>query len=348
MTGRVSKAPTLTVVARGAGVSVPTVSKVLRGRTDVAAETRERVMRVLDELGYPRRRSPADRVRVGAALVDVVLHELDTAWSSALVNAIEAEAQCRELGIVVSALSRHTPRTTPSRQWLDGIAARGSCGVLGVQVDFTDAQVRYLREHEIPHVVIDPYHEPGATIPTVRVRNRDAERAATQHLIDLGHRRIAMVAGKPRSLSSQQRLAGYQAALTVAGFPVDAELLQYGDFRLSGGRQAMHELLTLPVPPTAVVFASDKMALGGYLAAADLGVRIPHDVSVVGYDDTFEAAVARPALTSVRQPFEAMASAGFDVLTTVPSQPSVIECDARLVVRASTGHCLRQGTLTVV
>jgi DNA-binding LacI/PurR family transcriptional regulator len=105
----------------------------------------------------------------------------------------------------------------------------------------------------------------------------------------------------------------------------------------------MHELLTLPVPPTAVVFASDKMALGGYLAAADLGVRIPHDISVVGYDDTFEAAVARPALTSVRQPFEAMARAGFDILTTVPSQPSLIECDARLVVRASTGHCRRQG-----
>ncbi|WP_345215570.1 LacI family DNA-binding transcriptional regulator [Georgenia halophila] len=335
MTSRSSNAPTLAVVARAAGVSVPTVSKVLRGRADVAASTRDRVTMALDRLGYPRHTSLIEVAPAGSVLIDVVTHELNTAWAAALLTAVERQARERGFSIVVTALSQRKPSSTPSRQWLNQVAARGSRGVLGLLVSFTEPQVDFLARHGLPCVVVDPYRIPVPGVRSVRLRNVKAERDATTHLLELGHSRIGVVHGKPGALPSQERLDGYVAAMAAAGSPLDPALVRGGGFQVEGGKRAMAELLALPDPPSAVVFASDRMALGGYQAAADLGFRIPDDVSIVGFDDTPEAALAQPPLTSVRQPADTMARAGLNLLEgTVTAQE--IRCDAALVYRSST------------
>jgi len=337
MTGRIQARQTLAVVAREAGVSVPTVSKVLRERADVAPATRARVRAVLDQMGYPREVSAARRAKLGTALVDVLIHELDTAWSSLMVASVERQARAHGLGMVVNALESAAGRYVAPRQWLDQVAARGTCGVLGVVVDFSTAQVDYLTGLGVPCVVVDPAVAADERVLTVHAGNRQGERQAAEHLLHLGHRRIAVVAGHRGMLAADERLAGYFDALDDAGIAVPPEYVRWGGFSFHESEQAMAELLALPVPPTAVLFASDKGALAGYCAVAAAGLRVPDDVSVVGFDDVITAASAIPPLTTVRQPIDRMVAAALDAIVDGwPADRRRTEFPAELVVRAST------------
>jgi DNA-binding LacI/PurR family transcriptional regulator len=339
MTGRIQSRSTLAVVAREAGVSVPTVSKVLRARADVAPATRARVRETLDRLGYPREVAAARSAKLNAALADVLVHELDTAWSSMLLASLEQEARAHNLSIVVNAVQHRNPRPVPSRQWLDQIAARGTCGAVGVLVDFSATQVEYLAAEGIPCVIIDPPVPAHERVVTIHATNRESERRATEHLVSLGHRRIATVAGDLHVLPAQERLAGFHDAITAAGLTVPSGYVKTGGFSFEESELAMRELLALPQPPTAVVFASDKGALGGYSAAAAAGLRIPDDISVVGFDDTTPAASAIPPLTTVRQPVSQMVRYAISTIVGPPaSRPcgARVEYPADLVVRAST------------
>jgi DNA-binding LacI/PurR family transcriptional regulator len=336
MTGKVQSRSTLAVAARQAGVSVPTVSKVLRARADVAPATRARVREVLDRLGYPRDVVAARSMKLNAALADVLVHELDTAWSSMMLTSLEREARAHGLSIVVNAVQRRSPWPVAPRQWLDQIAARGTCGAIGVLIDFSTTQVKYLAAQGIPCVVIDPPVPAQAPVITIHTTNRESERRATEHLLRLGHRRVAVVAGNLRVLPAQQRLAGFHDAITAAGLSVPSEYVRTGGFSFEESKRAMHELLALPSPPTAVVFASDKGALGGYAAAAATRLLIPDDVSIVGFDDASLATSAIPALTTVRQPVTQMVRFAIDAIMGAPAAASRAEYPAELVVRAST------------
>ncbi|MEO3755377.1 LacI family DNA-binding transcriptional regulator [Streptomyces sp. B6B3] len=304
--------PTLAVIAREAGVSVPTASKVANGREDVAPETRRRVTEVLDRLGYVRR--PRFAVNRPPALIDLVVHRLDSTWSGAVLHGVEEAAHEAGLGVVVSAALTRARGGRAERGWLDKLCARGSGGVLFNLAELHPTQYAWLDQHQIPYVMIDPVLDPPPGVPSVGATNWQGGVSAAEHLIGLGHRRIAVIGGYRRKLCSTARVAGYRSAMSAAGLPVPPEYVRYGGFTEQGAARQAAELLALPEPPTAVFACSDPMALGVYEAVRERGLRIPEDVSVVGFDDLPQARWASPTLTTVRQPLSEMAAAALRLL----------------------------------
>ncbi|MER5750535.1 LacI family DNA-binding transcriptional regulator [Streptomyces sp. NPDC002088] len=335
----VTAGPTLAVVAREAGVSVPTASKVVNGREDVAPETRRRVTEALDRLGYVRR-PRFDTVRT-PRLVDLVVHSLDSSWSGAVLHGVEEAAHDAGLDVIVSAAGPSRTRSGhPQRGWLDKLSARGSAGVLFNLAELTESQYAWLDQHRIPYVMIDPVLEPPPGVVSVGAANWQGGVTATEHLLSLGHERIAVIAGPRHKLCSSARVAGYRSALASAGLRQRPEYLRYADFDEATGLLRMRELLDLPEPPTAVFVCSDSMALGAYEALAERGLKVPYDISVVGFDDLPEARWATPPLTTVRQPLAEMAATALRLLVRMMDghrpEGTRTELSTRLVERAST------------
>ncbi|ELP67930.1 periplasmic binding protein and sugar binding domain of the LacI family protein [Streptomyces turgidiscabies Car8] len=336
--GAAPTGPTLAVVAREAGVSVPTASKVVNGREDVAPETRRRVTEVLDRLGYVRR--PRFDASKSPGLVDLVVHSLDSSWSGAVLHGVEEAAHDAGLEMVVSAGLTRTRGGRPERGWLDKLTTRGSSGVLFNLAELTPSQYAWLDQHHIPFVMIDPVLEPPPGVVSVGAANWHGGVSAADHLLALGHERIAVIAGYRRKMCSSARVAGYRSALANAGVRQRPEYVRYGSFDETVAHRRMLELLDLPEPPTAVFVCSDKMALGVYKALAERELKVPEDVSVVGFDDLAEARWVSPALTTVRQPLAEMAATALRLLVRMMAgerpEGTRTELSTRLVERGST------------
>ncbi|GGX51895.1 LacI family DNA-binding transcriptional regulator [Streptomyces fructofermentans] len=332
--------PTLAVVARAAGVSVPTASKVVNGREDVAPETRRRVMEALDRLGYVRR-PRFDAVRP-PGLVDLVVQSLESSWSGAVLRGVEEAAHDAGLEVVVSAGgTARPPAGRGERGWLDKLSARGSSGVLLHLAGLSPSQYAWLEQQRIPFVLIDPLLEPPPGAVSVGAADWHGGVIATEHLLALGHERVAVIAGHRRRTCGGARVAGYRSALAAAGLRHRPEYLRHGGYDEAAAHRRMLELLDLPEPPTAVFACSDRMALGAIGAAAGRGLSVPDDISVVGFGDLPEARWAAPALTTVRLPLAEMAATALRLLVRMMAgeQPegTRTELSTRLVVRASTG-----------
>jgi DNA-binding LacI/PurR family transcriptional regulator len=322
-------------VAREAGVSVPTASKVVNGREDVAPETRRRVTEALDRLGYVRR--PRFDATKAPRLVDLVVHSLESSWSGAVLHGAEEAAHDAGLEVVVSAALTRSRAGRPERGWLDKLVARGSSGVLFNLAELSASQYAWLEQHRIPFVMIDPVQEPPEGVVSVGAANWQGGLTATEHLLALGHERIAVVAGSRRTMCNSARVAGYRSALASAGIRQRPEYVRYAGFDEARARRRMLELLDLPEPPTAVFVCSDGMALGVYEALGARGLRVPDDMSVVGFDDLPEARWASPALTTVRQPLSEMAATALrSLLDGHRPESTRTELSTRLVRRAST------------
>jgi LacI family transcriptional regulator len=325
---------TITAIAQEAGVSVPTVSRVLNGRSDVAPQTRERIEKLLDQRGY-RRRQP--RPRETAGLIDLVFNDLDSPWAVEIIRGVEEVTHAAGIGTVVSAIHR---RSAPTRQWLSNLRARSTDGVILVLSDLEPPLAAELRRLDAPIVAVDPAGTPSLDIPTVGATNWAGGLSATEHLVSLGHRRIGLIAGPRRLLCSRARLDGYRAGLESAGIGVADELIRLGDFYHESGFKGATALLDLPDPPTAIFASSDQMAFGVYEAVRQRGLRVPDDVSVVGFDDLPEARWASPPLTTVRQPLAEMGVvAARTVLALVQGQDldsRRVELATELVARVST------------
>jgi LacI family transcriptional regulator len=325
---------TIAAIADAAGVSVPTVSRVLNGRTDVSSETRERVEQLLREQGYRRRNS---RQPGRAQLIDLVFNDLDSPWAVELIRGVEDIAHAAGVGTVVSAVHQEV---TATRQWLANLRTRTSDGVIFVMSDVNSPVLAQMHRLHIPAVVIDPANGAGADVPTVGATNWAGGLSATEHLIALGHRRIGLVAGPRDLLCSRARLDGYRAALDAAGLAVDDTLIVPGDFQHESGYAAGGRLLDLEEPPTAVFAASDQMALGVYEAARRRGLQVPTDLSVVGFDDLPEVRWSSPPLTTVRQPLAEMGGlAARTILRRARGetlQAPRVELATELVIRDST------------
>ncbi|AYN38775.1 LacI family DNA-binding transcriptional regulator [Streptomyces dangxiongensis] len=334
----VAAGPTLAVVAREAGVSVPTASKVVNGREDVAPETRRRVTEALDRLGYVRR--PRFGAAKAPALVDLLLHSVESSSSGAVLRGVEAAAYAAGLEVVVSAGPARTRGGRPERGWLDRLAVRGSSGALLHLAELSAAQYAWLEHHRVPYVLIDPAHEPPAGVVSVGATDRRGGVSATGHLLALGHERIAVITGHPGTVAGDARVAGHVSALSSAGIRHRAEYLPHAGLDEATVRLRTHELLDLPEPPTAVSVSSDRMALGVYAALAERGLRVPDDVSVVGFGDLPEARWAAPALTTVRRPLAEMAATALRLLVRMMDgerpEGTRTELPTRLVLRAST------------
>lgn len=327
---------TITVIAREAGVSVPTVSRVLNGRSDVAPETRERVEELLRHHGYRRR---GTRAAHRAGLLDLLFPDLDSPWALEIIRGVEDVGHAAGVGTVVSAIHRES---TSTRQWLQNLRARASDGVIVVTSHLTSPVHAQLRRLNVPVVVVDPAGAPATDVPTIGATNWSGGLAATEHLLALGHRRIGLVAGPPHLLCSRARLDGYRAALERAGAPLDDRLVQPGDFYHASGFAAGTALLELDDPPTAIFAASDQMAFGVYEAIRRRGLRVGDDVSVVGFDDLPEARWASPPLTTVRQPLVEMGRLAARTVLRLSQGEEVesprVELATELVVRDSSAQ----------
>jgi LacI family transcriptional regulator len=291
---------TINTIALEAGVSVPTVSRVLNGRSDVSPRTRERVEQLLQQHGYRRRVS---RQSGRANLIDLVFNDLDSPWAVELIRGVEDVTHAAGVGTVVSAVHR---RSVATKQWLQNLRSRASDGVIFVTSELTPPVYSELHRLGIPVVVVDPAGGATMDVPTIGATNWAGGLTATEHLVSLGHRRIGFIAGPKRLLCSRARLDGYRAALEAVGVSVDDNLIQQGDFRHESGFTGAGALLDLPGPPTAIFASSDTMALGAYEAARLRGVRIPGDLSIVGFDDLPESRWSSPPLTTIRQPLSEM------------------------------------------
>ncbi|MBO3749985.1 LacI family DNA-binding transcriptional regulator [Streptosporangiaceae bacterium NEAU-GS5] len=325
--------PTIAQLAELAGVSMATVSKVVNGRSQVAPETRAMIEGLIREHGYRRQR----RRITPAAAVEVVFHELAGDYPVEIIRGAGQVVRDHHMALMVSELQG---RHTPGSDWIEDLLRRRPAGVITVFSGLTPDQRERLAHREIALVVLDPTGEPGRGVPSVGAGNWNGGLAAAHHLLDLGHRRIAIITGSADAMSSRARLDGYRAALDTAGVPVDPALICQGDFQIEDGLTHTRRLLALPDPPTAIFACNDGEAIGVYRAAHELGVRIPDDLSVVGFDDMPPVRWLIPPLTTVRQPLSEMAAAATAMLITLingePLAQNRIEFATELVVRSST------------
>ncbi len=327
---------TLAQIAAEASVSLATVSKVLNGRTDVAPATRVRVERLLHDYGYLRRASGAG---VGVArMIELVFHELESEWAIEIIRGVERVTQ--QVGISLI-LTESGDRHSPGTAWIDGVLRRRPIGVILVFSDLAAVEKHKLRSRGVNFVVVDPADEPEPDVASIGSANWAGGLAAAQHLIELGHRRIGMISGPEDMLCAVARVDGYRSALERAGIGFDPELLRAGDFHVEGGRRAAEQLLDLAQPPTAIFAGSDLQALGVYEAARPRGIRIPDDLSVVGYDDLRIARWVGPPLTTIRQPLLEMAETAARLLIRMAEDPDApvnhrIDLATSLVIREST------------
>lgn len=328
--------PTLAEIAGEAGVSVSTVSKVINGHLDVAAETRRQVERLLEHHRYQQRRH---RERRPVGLIDLVFLDLGSPWAMEILTGVEEVTHDAGFGVVVSAV-HDRKRSRPGRKWLDNIQARRSDGVVLVLSELSSQQQEQLDALGVPVVLVDPVGDPAREIPAVGAANWDGGLTATEHLIGLGHRRVAMLAGPADVMCSRARVDGYRSAMRDAGLPVPDGYVSHGDFLAGTGKDLTEVLLDLPEPPTAIFAGSDQMARGAYEVLYKRGLRVPDDVSVVGFDDLPEARWATPPLTTVRQPLRDMAQMAtrmlFDLVNGNEPETTRVELATRLVRRDST------------
>ena len=330
----VERRTTLAAIAAEAGVSLPTVSKVVNGRPDVAPATRNRVERLLEQHHYTRT-GPRRHHRSG--LIDLVFNGLDSPWAVEILRGVEEWGAVHETGITVSSVRHGSARPA---SWTSALARHDTDGVILVTSELTELQLGWLRGAGIPLVVVDPVNPPPPDLPSVGATNWAAGLAATEHLLALGHRRIGAIAGPGDYLCSVARIDGYRSALERAGLAFDPSLVRHGDFMHEGGFIRGGELLGLPEPPTAIFAGSDQQAFGVYEAARQRGLRIPHDLSVVGLDDLPVARWVSPPLTTVRQPLAEMGRAAAqmlgDLIDGLALRPSRVELSTELIVREST------------
>lgn len=323
----------MAMIAEEAGVSVPTVSKVLNGRSDVAPDTRRRVEAAIRDHGYQR----TARSTRHAPLLEVIFHELESEWALEIVRGVERVAGRRHLAVVLSEMQG---RRTPGRGWIEGVLARRPRGVIAVFSDVSDAMQAQLRTRDIPFVVLDPTGEPHHDTPSIGATNWNGGLTATRHLLGLGHRRIAVIGGPEGILCSRARMDGFRAAMDEADVQADPQLLSHGTFNVDEGLARASRLLALDEPPTAIITGDDLQALGVYQAAREARLHIPEDISVVGFDDLPIARWVSPPLTTIRQPLFEMAEAAAELVLDLaegipPAQPRT-ELATELVVREST------------
>lgn len=328
-----SERVTLAAIAASAGVSVATVSKVLNGRTDVSPSTRSLVRSLLTEHGYVRpssRRHPAET----ATIVELRLAGELCAYTTEIIKgAIEAGGATGATVVITDGKP-----VAGGGPWQGDAAGRRAVIVLAATL--TPAELAALSGSRLPTVVVDPLSPQGTPMISIGSTNFAGGMSATRHLLALGHRRIAYLGGPATAASNQARMHGYRAAMQAAGVPIPAEYVRTAGFRYAGGVEEGAALLDLRPAPTAVFAACDQIALGAVHAARAHGLRVPDDLSVVGFDDTQVASVTSPPLTTVRQPLRAMGMVALRTALRLAAGEKVefhhIELATELVVRESS------------
>jgi DNA-binding LacI/PurR family transcriptional regulator len=329
-----SRRATMAAIAEEAGVSIATVSKVLNGRGDVAPETRERVEASLARHSYRRR---GKRQPTGTGHIELVFHTLGADWAMEIIQGVEAVTGPAKVPMVLSQLDG---QYRPTDEWVDGVLARRPLGVLLVMFGLTEPQQAQLHRQRIPVVAVDTDSATTASVPTVGSNNWNGGLLAAKHLIELGHRRMGVICGPQDAFCSQARLAGFRLGHDEASLKLDPELIRYGNFYLGPGYTHGMALLDRPDRPTAIFAGSDMQAMGVLRAARRLGIEVPGQLSLVGYDNLPLSAWTDPPLTTINQPLRDMAGTATRMLLDLARgiEPALTRIDlvTELVVREST------------
>jgi LacI family transcriptional regulator len=324
---------TISDVARAAGVSVPTVSKVVNGRYGVAPATSKRVMEVVVALGYETSLVASSLRRQRTNVIGILVAEFES-FSVELLKGISSAATGTGYELLAySGLVSGGSRTGWERRSLSRLAGTLIDGAIVI------TPTVLMPTTSIPVVAIDPHTGPGGP-STIDSDNVAGARVATRHLIELGHRRIAHIRGRSDLASAELREAGYRESLAAAGIPFDPALIRDGGYQAALTAEAAGDLLTSPDRPTAVFAANDMSALGVLKVARELGLRVPEDLSVIGFDDVPEAANSTPPLTTMAQPLHDLGAQALEMLVDLLNGrevPSHVQLPAELVIRASTG-----------
>jgi DNA-binding LacI/PurR family transcriptional regulator len=334
------------------------VSKVLRGGTDVSAETRAKVMEAVQAVGYTRRAgAKAENVRDESGLsnvLDLVVTHYEESWANLVIAGVGREAAAAGLDVVLTLAE-------PRSDWVSRVLRRRAVGTIGTLVDPASQQFNALFAAGVPVVLIDPMSTPPPGVASIGVANWDGGRMAAEHLLSLGHRRTGIVAGHARHLYSRARVDGFRAAADTAAADTASDTtaadptaaggvtvsVAYGGWNRAKAATATHTLLDRDPGITAVFACSDPMALGVYDALRARGLRVPEDISVVGFDDLPEAQFVGPGLTTIRQPCTELGATAVKLLLDLarsedggirPPAPARMELATELVRRASTGR----------
>ena len=326
---------TMQQVAAEAGVSVSTVSKVMNGRYGVSSQTFDHVNRVIDRLGYETSLVARSLRNARTNVIGLLVADFEPFSTEVLKGAADAIRGTGYELVAYSAGGRPDEHVGWERRYLSRVMGTLVDGAVLVTPTVTDVQ------YDGPVVAVDP-HTGRSSLPTVAADNLQGARMGVDHLLGLGHRRIGMVTGRADLVSAQLRERGYREAHAAAGVPVDETLLALGAFDPEQAREAARTLLGLPQPPTAIFAANDISALSTLEVAAELGVDVPGQLSVVGFDNIPESALAHPPLTTVQQP---MRQLGHDAITMLVALIAGEELDdthltleTTLVPRRTTAH----------
>jgi LacI family transcriptional regulator len=329
---------TIRDVAAEAGVSIATVSRVLNDSASVAPETRAAVMRAIEQHRFTarKRRSRGPSVQnVVAVRCPYVL----TDYFGIVLSAVARSLRQHGKRLLLSAEAEEGDEPSISELLLSETTE----GAILILPPEPREQLTALREQGYPFVVLDPRTPLPADVAAVSAAHLPGSRAATEHLLDLGHSRIAAIAGPDNWLASDGRLVGYRAALAAAGRLAPDELVTVGgEPTIEHGLEAARILLDLAQPPTAILAFNDKMAVGALQAANERGLSVPRDLSLVGFDDLDLSRVVAPPLTTVRQPLEEMARIAVALLLRLVEGQEIdtlhVELATELVVRESTAR----------
>ncbi|MGA5762081.1 LacI family DNA-binding transcriptional regulator [Nonomuraea bangladeshensis] len=339
-----SERVTLADVARMAGVSLATASKVLNGRSDVGPRTRELVLEAMAEIGYMPTAARHEQTR-GRTLV-TVLDIVESRYAGTVLQGILVAATSAQAELLLRLPSDGAAATSPTaaRAWMEREKAAGVVGIIALAIAVPASLLLAAEELMVPVVTIDPIDPidtSESSLVSIGSTNWAGGRSATEHVIKLGHRRIGWIGGPLGSAPSLERFHGYQAALSSAGITPDGALIRHEAFSVEAGHRHGRDLLALDERPTAIVAGNDEIALGVLAAAKDFGISVPGELSVTGFDDTPQTEWTTPRLTSVRQPLVGMGRMAVETVLGMADgvQPASrhLQLATTLSVRDSTG-----------
>jgi LacI family transcriptional regulator len=328
--------PSVTIqdVAKAAGVSVSTVSRVLNDKDDVAEATYNKVQHTIQELGYISNLAARSLRSRRTNTIGVIALDLKDPFAIQVLLGVNEAIQVLGYDLILYASGEQGKNSYAVWEQqhvslLNGSVADGVIIITPSAVTFPTT---------FPLVAVDP-HSGDTDYPTVIATNRAGALRMMKYLIQLGHRRIGFIGGREKLKSAQQRLRGYKEGLEKSNIPLDPALIRPGDYRRKTGHLQAKELLSLPTPPTAIFAANDESAIGTIEAAREAGLRVPEDLSVAGFDDIPGATYITPALTTIRQPMENMGYEATRILINLINGESLVnrshEVSTELIIRDS-------------
>jgi LacI family transcriptional regulator len=328
---------TIRDIADLAGVSIATVSRVLNDRPDVAPETRDTVMQLVRKHGFTTNRGARGLASGRTGVVGLTLPLVNDAYFGPILSGAAEALYEQDMRIMLAPTLHEHDREV---SLLDRLSRGATDGAILMLPEESTEELQHLQEIGYPFVVVDPREAPPPGIPCVAAMHASGAKLATEHLLGLGHRHIGAIGGPLGWYANDERVIGYRAAMAASRLLPDPDMIIHSDWSIPSGEQAAEVLLARPDRPTAIFAFNDNAAIGALNVARRLGIRVPEELSIVGFDDTFQATIVTPRLTTVRQPLAELGRMGVSLLTRLIEGQRLdamrIELATELVIREST------------